>query len=140
MDLTLFTHVPALGRDGQWNTTRTSPGESAESGTAGAPLGDIGHISQLLCVMEPLSRSLERHRVPPSEGSGFSFSAVKINIDARFILISAKRPLGLGLGAFQSFRVRLVACAGTNECPKNIFEKFQRQRQPLFYSMYSLNH
>lgn len=88
MDLTLFTHVPALGRgpthpsrDGQWNTTTTSPGESAESGTAGAPLGDIGHISQLLCVMEPLSRSLERHRVPPSEGSGFSFSAVKINID-----------------------------------------------------------
>lgn len=31
--------------------------------------------------MEPVSRSLERHRVPASEGSDFEFSVVKINID-----------------------------------------------------------
>lgn len=31
------------------------------------PLGHTGHISQLLCVMEPLSWSLERHRVSLSK-------------------------------------------------------------------------
>lgn len=58
------------GRDGQWDMT-ASQGKSALSGPAGGPLGHTGHISQLLCVMEPLSWSLERHRVPLSEGRGF---------------------------------------------------------------------
>lgn len=54
--------------------------------------------------MEPVSWSLERHRVPASEGSDFEFSAVKINIDVfhSYLRLAAIRSWTPRIPDFQS--------------------------------------